>query len=171
MRFAQLKEAEAQFQKALEAKPQDTYARDQLKEVQGMIVGLAKAEQSYITAIGKADAALAAKDFLKAKGEYIKASEAKPKEPYPIGQLEEVESLILADAQKESDYIKAIERGEISMENKDYEAAKSAFNQASEVKPEEKYPKDQLAKIVALLASIELSNKIIPTPLPKRMTY
>ena len=154
-----LKEAETEFKKALEVKPQDTYAKDQLSEVQGMIVALAKAEQAYITAIGKADEALKAKDYLTAKGEYIKASEAKPNEPYPKGQLKEVESLIMADAQKESDYIKAVERGEISMENKDYEAAKAAFELASEVKPGENYPKEQLAKIVALMGAIELSNK------------
>jgi len=152
------KEAEAQFQMALDAKSGDLYARDQLKEIRDFMVAAAKAEQTYIVSIGKADAALAVNDYITAKAEYIKASEAKPKDKYAIDQLAHVEGLLIADAQKESDYIQAIERGESSMENKDYESAKAAFEQASSVKPYEKYPKEQIAKVTALLAEIALQS-------------
>ncbi len=154
-----LKEAEANFELALDAKPGDLYAKGELKKIRDNLANEAKAEQAYITAIGKADAALAVNDYLTAKAEYTKANEAKPSDEYAKGQLAHVEDLLLADAKKESDYIKAIERGESSLENKDYEAAKAAFTQASEIKPDEKYPKQQLTEIETLLAEIALLNK------------
>ncbi|MEQ8323125.1 MAG: hypothetical protein RH916_00450 [Vicingaceae bacterium] len=152
------KVAEAEFGKALEAKAGDTYARDQLKEVRDIMANEARSEQAYLAAISKGDAFMQQKKYLEAKGEYTKAKEAKPSEEYPKIQLEQVEALLVADAQRESEYIKAIERGESAMESKDYEAAKAAFQQAGDVKPAEKYPKDQLAKITAILAEIELQN-------------
>ena len=154
-----LKGAEVEFQKALDAKPGDIYARDQLKEVRDKMVAGAKAEQTYIAAIGKADAALAVKDYITAKAEYGKAVAAKPGDKYATGQLAQVDQMLAADARKESEYMKAIERAEVAMEGKDYESARAAFEQASSIKPEEKYPKDQLAKIDGLLAEIQLQAK------------
>lgn len=153
------KEAETEFQRAFDLKPGDVYARDQIKEIRDLMANAAKAEQNYIVAIGKADAAMQQQDYLTAKSEYLKAKEAKPNEQYPKDQLEEVESFLVADAQKESDYIKAIERGETGVENNDLQSAQAAFQQASEIKPDEKYPKDQLAKIKSMMAEIELANK------------
>lgn len=154
-----LKSAETEFLKAFDAKPGDVYARDQIKDVRDKMAASAKAEQIYMTSIAKADAALAVNDYLTAKAEYTKATEAKPDDKYAKDQLAHVGDLLLADAQRESDYIKAIERGESSKEAKDYEAAKAAFEQASQVKPDEKYPKDQITEINALIAEIALKAK------------
>jgi tetratricopeptide (TPR) repeat protein len=153
-----LKKAESSFEKALGFKPGDKYAKDQLKEVQSKMMNAAKSEQEYVTAIQKADAALDAKDFITAKGEYQKAMAAKPSEEYPKGQLELVNSMIAADAEKEKNYIKAIERGDNAMDIKDYESAKAAFAQAAEIKPQEKYPKDQIAVIDQKIAELAKLN-------------
>jgi tetratricopeptide (TPR) repeat protein len=154
-----LKKAEAGFEKALSFKSGDKYAKDQLKEVQDKMMNAAKSEQGYVTAIQKADAALAAKDYITAKGEYQKAMEAKPSEEYPKGQLDLVNSMITADAEKEKNYIKAIERADNAMDISDYESAKAAFTQASEIKPEEKYPKEQLVAIERKLAELAKLNE------------
>ena len=154
-----LKSAETEFMKAFDAKPGDVYARDQIKDVRDKMAASAKAEQIYMTSIAKADAALAVKDYLTAKAEYTKATEAKPADKYAKDQLAHVGDLLLADAKRESEYIKAIERGESSKEAKDYEAAKAAFEQASQIKSEEKYPKDQITEINTLIAEIALKSK------------
>ncbi|HAW52180.1 MAG TPA: hypothetical protein DCX54_07625, partial [Flavobacteriales bacterium] len=152
------KNAEVEFQKALDVKPGDTYARDQLKEIRDIMVNAAKSEQIYFAAISKGDQAMQSKDYITAKAEYIKAKDAKPDEEYPKIQLEQVEALLVADAKREVDYVNAIERGETGLESGDYEAAKAAFEQAGEIKPTEKYPKEQLTKIAAILSEITLKN-------------
>ena len=154
-----LKKAEEEFDRALSAKPGDKYAKDQIKEVRDKMLNEAKSEQLYVIAIEKADAALAARDLITAKGEYDKAAQAKPSEEYPKGQLDLVNSMIKEDANKEKNYIEAIGKADAAFDINDFESAKAAYARASEIKPNEKYPKDQLATVEKKIAELAELNK------------
>ncbi len=154
-----LKKAEEYFSKAVDIKPSDEYAKSELKAVREKLLAGAKAEQAYIAAIGKADAYLEANKLIEAKAEYSKALEAKPGDTYATDKLAEVSEKIDADAKKESDYIAAIGRGDGGFEMKDYQAAKAGYERASEIKPDESYPKQQLQKIEGILAEMQKQDE------------
>ena len=120
----------------------------------------------YNAAIAKADAALKIKTYDAAKAGYNEALGFKPAEAYPKTKLAEIEKA-LADAaakgaadkdrlakEKELNekYAAAIAKGDKALAEKTYDAAKTAYNEALVLKAAEKYPKDKIAEINAILA-------------------
>jgi hypothetical protein len=94
------------------------------------------------------------------KTHYSKALELSPDEEYPKTQLEKVNKILKEIAAKkaaadEKQYKKLIEQADTFFGGKDYSAAKGQYQKASKIKPNEKYPKDQLAKINKIMADEE----------------
>ena len=158
-------EAKSGYTEALGLKKDEQYPKDKLAEIDKLLAGdaaekdrLAKekeTEEKYKAAIAKGDAALNSKIYDAAKTEYTTASGLKPTEQYPKEKLAEIEK-ILADISKagelESNYKSAISKGDASFNSKEYQTAKVSYTEASNLKPSEKYPKDQLAKIEVFIA-------------------
>lgn len=167
--------AEQHYTSALELKPSESYPKNQLDLIATKRQELAdavrlkaeneKINSDYQAAIARADKAFTAKNFESAKIDYQAALTLKPKEVYPTEQLSKIESELAKIAALQSESAKRDEQARLEKEytdmlatadkafnEKNFAAAKNAYNKASAIKPVESYPKDQLAKIDAEIA-------------------
>lgn len=154
--------AKAAYNEALGVKPGEQYPKDKIAEIEKLLADLTarnasvkEIDEKYKAAVAKADAALAAKSYDEAKSAYNEALGIKPSEKYPKDKIASIDALIANEAsakEKEAKYKDAIAKADAAFTAKDYTAAKAAYTEAGTLKSTEQYPKDQLAKINALLA-------------------
>ena len=146
--------SKAKYNEALNYKPDEKYPKDKIAAIDEILENI-EIEKKYQEAIAKADAAYALKNYLKAKDAYTDATNLKPAKKYPIDKLAEINAILdreMKAKQLEENYQSAIAKGNSAFSAKDYETAKASYTEALGLKPNEKYPKDQLAKLEVLLA-------------------
>jgi hypothetical protein len=119
---------------------------------------LAQKEKDYLLAIKDAENALADGDLLIAKENYLAAASLKPDESTPKKKLQEIESKINAESNTEEKYMSLLASADQLYAEEKFEKAKALYNEASNLKPEEIYPKTK-AKESAKLA-VELKDKL-----------
>ncbi|HEY0977906.1 MAG TPA: hypothetical protein VGE21_10600 [Flavobacteriales bacterium] len=175
MTAADYKKAMDNFGQALAAKAGDAKATARLSDAKmkfDELENAKKGEAQYAALIKEADALFGKKEYESAKGKYQQALEVKD-ETHPKQRIKECDTLIAEAAKKaeeerkakelEDKYNAAIAAGDASMkgpkpeEPAQYEAARVKYQEASTLKPAEKYPKDQLAAITKKLE--ELAKK------------
>ncbi len=179
--------AKVKFSAALEVKSQEAYPRQKIKEIDTLLEELAKkAEEErkarelqakYDAAIKAGDAAFKAGKFAEAKAPYTEASGLRPTEQYPKDQLTAIDAKLAELAAKaeeerkrkelEAQYTALITAADAAFKAANYDQAKGKYTEASGLKPDEKYPKDQLAAIEARLA--ELAKKAEEERLAKEL--
>jgi len=157
--------AKASYTEASNIKPFEQKPKDKLAEIEKLLAANANAaalEEKYKAAIAKGDAAMGTKSYENAKAAFNEAAGLKPAEKYPKDKLAEIDKLIasLANAAAaEEKYKAAIAKGDAALGQKDYNGAKTAYTEASGLKPSEKYPKDKLAEIDKILADLAAKEK------------
>ncbi|MBR9833328.1 hypothetical protein GYB57_14380 [bacterium] len=144
--------AKAAFQKAQSIKPKEQLPQDKLKEIEGLMAAQAKLEQSYLAAIQKADDALKANQYESAKAAYSEASGIKPTEEYPKNKIKEIEDYLSKQQAKEKEYTDAIAAADKAFKDLDYATAKTNYEKAIGIKPQEAYPKGKITEIESILA-------------------
>ncbi len=150
--------AKTSYNDALAIKPAETYPKKKISEINKLLADAgskqSEMDAKYQAAIKKGDGAFDKKDYAAAKAGYTEALGIKPAEQYPKQKLAEINKL-LADAgkQKELDakYQAAIAKGDGAFSSKDYTSAKTAYTEATGIKPGEAYPKQKLAETDKLL--------------------
>ncbi|UCH13848.1 MAG: hypothetical protein JSV22_12165 [Bacteroidales bacterium] len=166
--------AKQYFSQALEIKPGNYYPSNKLKEIDVLVAQKEQTEtkqqeivKEYNNVVQKADQLLLAKNYEEAKASYEQALLVNPQESYPREKIAEIENMIkeqqktLAKSSRvelEREYDVALAEGDSYYKLKDYEAAKTAYNKAASLKPDEIYPKQRLERINNLLAA-EQSRK------------
>lgn len=146
--------AKREYQKALTIKAGEKYPTDQIAKVDGMMAEAAKREQDYLAATEKGDQALAANDYEGAKAAFTEATKIKPSEDYPKNKIKEINDFLAKAAAKDQEYQDKIKSADNALASKDYTTAKSAYQEASAIKPAEQYPKDKIAEIENALAEL-----------------
>ncbi|MBV6404720.1 MAG: hypothetical protein IT228_07030 [Flavobacteriales bacterium] len=169
--------AKVKYNAALDVKEQEAYPKQKVKEIDTLLAELAKkAEEErkakelqakYDAAIKAGDAAFKAGKFAEAKTPYTEAAGLKPDEKYPKDQLTAIDAKLAELAAKaeeerkrkelEAQYTALITAADAAFKAANYDQAKGKYSEAAGLKPDEKYPKDQLAAIEAKLA--ELAKK------------
>jgi Trp operon repressor len=151
-------EAKTSYNEALTLKSEEAYPKGKLKEIEDLLAKDAKAKElneKYNAAITKADKAFGTKDWENAKAGYNEALGFKPDEAYPKNKLKEIDAAIAKDAKDKElneKYAAAITKGDASFAKQEYDAAKTAYTEASALKASEKYPKDKITEINNILA-------------------
>lgn len=140
------------YKKAQPLKPEETYPQEKINEANELIAELKKIEEDYQKLITDADNAFTNKDYETAKAKYEGAIELKSEETYPKEKITEIAELLGAAAKLEEDYNQAIKDGDDAFDSKDYDAAKTSYEQAISLKSEEQYPKDKLEEILKIKA-------------------
>ena len=139
------------YYKALEIKSWEKYPKDRINEILALTNSLLseKEEQEYKDFIAKADEAYFNKDIAIARFYYNKAISMKKDENYPRIKLKDIQKLIEQDEQDQDklEYQKLIDQGDQAMQLGNYSIARYNFNKALTIKPDEKYPKDQIKRI------------------------
>lgn len=137
-----------QYQKASEIKPEEDYPKNKIKEINDAIVAAEnrEKEQQYNTFIDDANALIAKKIYKEAVSKLEQALEIKPNDEFATNKLNETKATIQRLADIEENYAKYIKDGDAQFNSKNYEDALDSYTQASKLKPEETYPKEQITK-------------------------
>jgi hypothetical protein len=180
---ANYKVAKDAYSEALTIKSSEAYPKTKIAEIDKLIAEnaekdkLAKEKEindKYNAAISKGDKALAAKDYAGAKLAYNEALAVKSNEQLPKDKIKEIETItadLAAKDKAEKDklakekelndkYTAAIAKADAALFTKNYEAAKSAYNEALAVKPNEQLPKDKIAGIDKIISENAEKDKL-----------
>lgn len=108
-------------------------------------------------------------NYEQAKSKYTEASALKPEEKEPKRKIKEVDNALAKMAKEEKEqqalerkYILLMQDGGVALRSSQLEDARSKYEEASSLKPQEQEPKDKLAEIDALedqLAAAELEKQ------------
>jgi hypothetical protein len=161
--------AKSAYNAALQVKPSEQYPKDQLALIDKAMAGAAQKaalQAKYDSLIKVGDNAFKTKSYANAKSAYNGALQVKSGEQYPKDQLAAIDKAMAADADAskkaalQAKYDSLVKIGDNAFKTKTYSNAKSAYNGALQVKPNEQYPKDQLAAIdKAIAADADASKK------------
>jgi len=160
----EFKEAKLQFEFANRIKPDETYIKNKLVEINQLLdsihnIGLIDAQ--YTEAIQKADLFFSANELIKAKDVYSEALVFRPNDTYTQEKLREIENefKIIEDKKNlETSYAATIIKAEDFLTNKDYNSSKTEFQYAATLKSSEDYPKIKITEIDSILIQIEASQ-------------
>lgn len=126
---------------------------EQKKRIQEEEERLKQLDEDFKIAISDAKAAIADGDYLLAKDNLDAARSMKPDSPIPGQLMLDVDAKLADQGAKEERYKNLVASGDQSFDNASYNDAVGFYNQALNVKPDESYPKDQIANAQELLAA------------------
>lgn len=165
--------AKQNYTDALGLKPNDTYPKAQLFKIDDLLSKQAKLiadkesrEQKYSELVALADSGMNIEEFEKALSNYHQALQIKPKVNYLKEQIEKAKQGILKKRRKQEEkaklelaeqqlakkYAALIIKGDNSLVAKKYYDSREYYKAALEIKPNEKYPKEQFNKLEELMA-------------------
>jgi tetratricopeptide (TPR) repeat protein len=161
--------AKQSFEEALTTMPGESYPRQKLDEISQIMSEQEKiqnekqaAENAYSIAILSGDKYFKAKDYLRSKDEYTRASTLKPEADLPKSRISEIDNIIRiqeeeqAQAKARADaYTRAMNAGNTQLAAKNYDAAKGSYLEALKVMPDDKLAKEQVARIDKILLAMK----------------
>jgi tetratricopeptide (TPR) repeat protein len=140
------------FRKAQSLKPLEKYPLDKIAEAEKQITDMKAIQESYTKAIAEGDKLLQEKDYQNSLASFKNANTVKPGEEYPKQKITEIQTILDKDKAESQRYEEAITEADKSYADKKYTEAIESYQQASKIKPSEKYPQDQVARINQALA-------------------
>jgi len=153
-------EAKAEYEKALGIKAGEQYPADKVLEIDGIFAEEARLrgiDESYNEAITAADELFENEQYVEAKASYSLAAGIKENETYPGAKIAEIDGILTELALQQSideNYAAALSSADNYFNNENYEEARASYSQASEIKPEEGYPKERITEIGVILAEL-----------------
>jgi tetratricopeptide (TPR) repeat protein len=148
--------AKMSYNSALETKPGDAYSRGKIAAIekieeeiaiQKSQTALKELNDRYEASAAAGDKAYSEKDYATAKKAYEQAADLMPNKPYPASQLKliqhkEYEQAELEKTEKFNGFIALADK---AFASKSYDEARGYYEKALEVRPDEVYPKKQIA--------------------------
>ena len=174
-------DAKAKYQEALGLKPAEAKPKERIVEIDAKLAELARQadekkkqdelDAKYAGLISSADKFFKEKKNSDALNNYKDALGLKAGEQYPKDQIATIEQLMDANAKEQAEkdrlareakdkdekYNALIKQADIEFKAKSYDGALSGYEQALDIKADEKYPADQITAIQKLQA--ELASK------------
>ena len=158
-------EAKNSYQEALTYKPNDNFAKNRIASLESLInqeqarLAAEQAKQKqFDDIIARADNYFNSKNYSSARAEYQKASQINSSESYPKNKIAEIDDLVNRQQlarEKDQDFRNAVTQADRLFNEKKYPEAKTAYENALQVKPDEAYPKAQIDRINDFLAEAE----------------
>ncbi len=142
-----LDEAKSTYTKAQTLKPGDPYPASQIAKANELLAEKARIEKDYNDAVAEADKLLNEDKLSEAITGYTLASNLKPESSYPKEQIAAIKARLDELKSKEEQYAALIAKGDLFFDKDELESASSAYNQANNLKPGEKYPGERIEKI------------------------
>ena len=108
-----------------------------------------KGQKAFEKAIKSADHYFDQKEYRNAKEYYKQAVSIKPHESYPIDKIAEIDAILANSDQQEAIrnyYHKAIQKADELFASKNFREARNGYAEALSLKPDEKYPKEQIVQ-------------------------
>lgn len=171
-----LERALSSFKEAGNLKPDETYPKEKVKEINDLIAEreriaeekrkeeearlaeekrLAEELARFNSLVEGGDGFFASAKYQEAIDKYEEALKIKPENQHLPNKIKESQRLLdelRAKQDIEQNYKEALAEADRKFEGQNYEGAIKAYERASELKPEEAYPKDQVAAAVKAIA-------------------
>ncbi len=159
------------YERAKGIRPSDPYPPKRINEIDQLLKDMAadKADEEaqklidekYDGLISRANSARDNQDWNNAKGLYKEANGVKPSESYPQEQIDWINKEMerLAKDEVEKQYRKVLDVADQKFEAEDYEKARSLYERAIGMKPDDSYPPNQIRRIDDALAALANKNK------------
>jgi len=147
-------EALTNYEEALALFPNETRAKKRVDEINEILY----TERSFAEFVTQADKQFEAKSYSNAKSLYEKALAINSSDKHVQDQIEAI-NLIIAQQGVDEQYKQAIAAADDLLAKTDYSNAKDKYNEALGIKPKEKYPKDKIDEIDAVLVAITKTNR------------
>ncbi len=154
--------ARKQYLTAKKLWPEKNYPTDMVEKIDEKLENEKKdLDKNYNQYIVGGDSLLELKEYSQALGSFNLALNLKPNEAYPKSKQREIET-IFEDRRKafEANYDIMISRADSAFNAGLFNIAHDKYETALEVKPDDKYPKSQLAKIESSLKEIAAQEKL-----------
>ncbi len=154
-------DAKATYNNALQIKPNEAYPKQKIAEIDVLLAEMmaakakyAQNKKQYDNLIAQADAQFNNKSYVQSKALYQKASAFLPNEMYPKQKVVEIDNLLSGIADKERRYKESIATADRLFTSKSYGEALASYSTASDIKPNEQYPKGKIIEINTLLEKL-----------------
>jgi len=153
----------AAYKKALEIKPNDPVAQRKYKEAeqecnkkQAQQARQQELQTKYQQAIRQADSLYNLKQYNKAIAAYQAAQNILPNEKYPKTKIDEINRELDKQAKAaDTQYKNYIRQADKAFDNEEYEVAKTAYQQALAIKPNDSYAQSRINDIERIVAEIK----------------
>jgi len=152
-------EARTEYQNSLVMKPQATYPKEKIAEINKALEELLGKQKYYENLVSNADNLFKDKDYEKAKETYQQALGLFPAQPYPKERIDlitaRVDSLYRAN---KSRYDIAVADGDRFYNSFEFDKAVDAYTEAVNFLPMEKYPREMILKIRKAIAENAIAD-------------
>ncbi len=152
-------EALAAFQIASAAKPSEDYPKQKISTINTILAELKSKDDSFAKAVLDGDAFFTAQKYREAMEPYQRATTLKTEESYPKDQLVKINQFLAEQKKIEDQYGKLIGDADKLLNDKKYQTALTAFQEASALKPSEQYPKDKIISINGTLTDLQAKDQ------------
>ena len=140
------------YTSALEIIPEEAYPQQKIEEIRLILSQIADQQTRYESLVVQGDQAFKAKDYSSCISLFEQAQAIFPNESYPPQKIAEArKELELIQRELDVDYQRAISNGDNFFRKRKWDDAKVAYQEASDIKPVELYPKEKLAEINSIL--------------------
>jgi tetratricopeptide (TPR) repeat protein len=140
------------YRKALALKSAEKYPLDKITETEKQLADLKTIRETYDKAITDGDKYYSAKDYPNSLASFKNAGSIKPGDAYSKQKITEIEAILDNDKAEGQRYQEAISQADKLFSDQKYSEALDPYQRASNIKPAEKYPQDQVVKINKLIA-------------------
>jgi tetratricopeptide (TPR) repeat protein len=151
-------QAKTAYLDAGKIKPSEQYPKEKVTEINALLAEIARQKtlnDQYSAVLAKADQLLASKSYDLAKVEYGNALKLKPEEAYPKTKIVDIES-VMAELKAIEDAFKAsVLKADQMLASKQYEEARTEYQNAALIKPDSKYPSEKMAEINRILTELK----------------
>lgn len=143
------------YKAASNVKPSESYPKEKIAELEAKIAAnkgdeQAKIDAEYRKVMDKADALMAAENYLEAIREYNNALSIKPEEREPVDKAAEAERLEKAKSDADAQYEKILSVAQKKIEEGDYVKATELLERAIGLKERDDRPKKMLEQVKLL---------------------
>lgn len=157
------KEAKAEYLIALDLKPGESYPQAKINGIDEVLAEITRQEEiqnEYERLVANAERLFEEAKYEESKSGFQQAREIKPDEQYPTRKISEINAIQLRlEKEKQEAYDYAITKGDNLFNGENYEDAKEAFMTASNLMPEEIYPKEKIDECNGFIAEIKLARQ------------
>ena len=152
-------EAKSAYNEALAIFPTEAYPQSRITDIDSRLLAMKSAEEqkraiekAYADNVRKGDSLLNLKLYNEAKNAYNQALAAKAAEKYPKQKIAEIDKLLAQQKVLDDKYINLISYADDQFASGKYNEARGNYVNASQLKPDETYPKERIAEIDKRLA-------------------
>ena len=152
--------AKASYSDAVRINSEEEYPMQRIDEIDALLAEIARQkalDESYAQAVKDADDFMEGHNYLLALQTYEKASELKPDETYPPSKIAEINSkLSELEEERNKAYDAAIVQADGYYDIGNFRSAKSSYQNAVQIKPDEQYARDRLDEVTKIyMAQVE----------------